>query len=262
MNELCFNKSPFWIQIHGLPLLNMSMKNAIAIGKGLSALIKVDEESGRKKIYRNYLRLLLEIDITQPLKVGFSLRREEDKSLWIYLKYERLDIYCVSCGRIGHKIQSCRAPSMEQLPKRYKISLKVNIFSNLPPKPANAWRSSVSETSITQPSQALIHGSELTQPRGAKLNSPNTNLIPLNSLKNLTIHTSIPKILPLAPVTPPSPNPISINETQIFSPIAVISDNPIKISPLNASLSSNQPTPHNMTNVTPTCSIMLQSNLV
>jgi hypothetical protein len=26
---------PFWIQIHGLPLQNMSIKNAIAIGKGL-----------------------------------------------------------------------------------------------------------------------------------------------------------------------------------------------------------------------------------
>lgn len=103
----------------------MSLKNAIAIGKGLGTLIKVDEASGGKKIFRSYLRLLVEIDITQPVKAGFSLRREEYKSLWIYLKYERLDMYCASCGRIGHKLHSCQAPSVEQFLERYTISLKV-----------------------------------------------------------------------------------------------------------------------------------------
>lgn len=158
MNELQFNKSPFWIQIHGLPLLNMSLKNSIAIGKGLGTIIKVDEDSGGNRTFRSYLRLLVEIDVTRPLKAGFSLKREEGEPLWIIFKYERLDIYCTSCGRIGHKLHSCRAPLEEQFPERYAISLKVNISSNLPLEPINAWGSSEGTSSFTHPSQILSHG--------------------------------------------------------------------------------------------------------
>jgi hypothetical protein len=64
LNELQFNKSHFWIQIHGLPLLNMSIKNTIAIGKGLGTLFKVDGDSGGNETFRSYLRLLVEIDVT------------------------------------------------------------------------------------------------------------------------------------------------------------------------------------------------------
>jgi hypothetical protein len=162
MNELNFNLSPFLIQVHGLPLLNTSLKNAIAIGKGLGNLIKVDETSGEKKIFRSYLRLLVEIDVTKPLKAGFSLRREEGEPLWICLKFERLDIYCTSCGRIGHKPSSCKVPSEEQFLDKYSISLKVNIFSNLPSNPANARGSSTGATQISQTSNTLTHGNELT----------------------------------------------------------------------------------------------------
>jgi hypothetical protein len=43
LGELTTKKFPFWIQVHGLPLVNMSLRNAIAIGKGLGNLIKVDD---------------------------------------------------------------------------------------------------------------------------------------------------------------------------------------------------------------------------
>jgi hypothetical protein len=36
----------FWIQIYGLPLQNMSIKNAITIGNGLGQLVKVEDNSG------------------------------------------------------------------------------------------------------------------------------------------------------------------------------------------------------------------------
>jgi hypothetical protein len=48
------------------------------------------------------------------------------------LNYERLDVYCTNCGRIGHHQTSCLARQMDKHPKRYLISLKVNVFSNLP----------------------------------------------------------------------------------------------------------------------------------
>jgi hypothetical protein len=154
---------------------------------------------------------------------------------------------------------------MEQFPERYKISLKVNIFSNLPPKPASAWESSKGESSTTQPTQALIHGNELTQSREAKHNSKKvvssyTAPILLNPIKNLSIHTLNPYNLSQPLVASPSPNTTSLNETQIFSSSAVRSDNPIKISPPNNPSSSNQPSPQTLTNITPTYNIFLHSN--
>ena len=35
LGDLSLSAVPFWIQIHGLPLQNMTIKNVIAIGKGL-----------------------------------------------------------------------------------------------------------------------------------------------------------------------------------------------------------------------------------
>lgn len=69
--ELSLKVVSFWIQVHGLPLCNMSTKNAIAIGKGLGHLLKVDDASGTMSTFRSYLRILVEIDSSQPLKLGF-----------------------------------------------------------------------------------------------------------------------------------------------------------------------------------------------
>jgi uncharacterized membrane protein YbjE (DUF340 family) len=73
MGELSSNSSPFWIQIHSLPLANITIKNAVAIGKGLGSLLKVDEIVGENKTFRSYLRVLVEIKVFDPLKPGFYL---------------------------------------------------------------------------------------------------------------------------------------------------------------------------------------------
>lgn len=80
MGELTIKKFPFWIQVHGLPLVNMSLRNAIAIGKGLGNFIKVEDASETRLTFRSYLRILVEIDVHEPLKLGFSFRRERGES--------------------------------------------------------------------------------------------------------------------------------------------------------------------------------------
>jgi hypothetical protein len=39
LNELSLHSASFWIQVDGLPLINMTAKIAISIGKGLGNLI-------------------------------------------------------------------------------------------------------------------------------------------------------------------------------------------------------------------------------
>ena len=109
----------------------MTTKIAISIGKDLGNLIKVEDSSSEKKTLRSFLRLLVEIEVCNPLKPRFTFRRDGGESLWIFLKYERLDIYCTFCGRIGHKLIHCMAPPKETFLEKYSISLQVNIFSNL-----------------------------------------------------------------------------------------------------------------------------------
>jgi hypothetical protein len=132
LRDLSLKEVSFWIQIHGLPLQNMTLKNSIAIGKGIDQVVKVDENNGAAASFRSYLRLLVSFDVTKPLYPGFCFTRSDGVSDWISLKYERLDIYCTDCGRIGHKQPSCLARPEARNPSRYLISLKLNAFSVMP----------------------------------------------------------------------------------------------------------------------------------
>jgi hypothetical protein len=164
LNELTFLTAPFWIQVHGLPLIHMTSHTAISIGKGLGQFVKVDNISGENQTFRSYLRILVVIEVLKPLKPGFSFRREGGEPLWVFLKYERLDIYCTDCGRIGHKKIHCMAPPVEKVPGQYSESLLVNIFSNLLPSPSSARNRSYINPSQTQPSSSQIRPSGSSQP--------------------------------------------------------------------------------------------------
>ena len=72
LNELSLHSTSFWIQVHGLPLINMSTKISISIGKGLGNLIQVDDSSNDKKTFKSFLRFLVENEVSNPLKLGFS----------------------------------------------------------------------------------------------------------------------------------------------------------------------------------------------
>jgi hypothetical protein len=116
----------------------MTTKNAIAIGKGLGHLLRVEKSGGGLSTFRSYLRMLVEIDTNKPLNPGLSFSKQNGAATWIGLKYERLDTYCTDYGLLGHKQYFCQAPQAERFPARYKISLKVTIFSNLQPVSSTA----------------------------------------------------------------------------------------------------------------------------
>ena len=46
LRDLPLLEVPFWIQVDGLPLHNMTIKNDITIGKGLGLLVKVEQNRG------------------------------------------------------------------------------------------------------------------------------------------------------------------------------------------------------------------------
>ncbi|KAH7867291.1 hypothetical protein Vadar_031473 [Vaccinium darrowii] len=100
-----FLSCPFWVQIHGLPVEKMSRSNAEIIGRRFRKLLGVEAFSDGLLLSRSFLRLRVEIDLSQPLPKGFWLRKTKDngKDLWISYKYEKLSDFCYAGGRIGHE---------------------------------------------------------------------------------------------------------------------------------------------------------------
>lgn len=108
VSEIQFQLCPFWVQIHGLPVEKMCRANAEIIGKRFGKLIAIEAASNTMLLSRSFLRVKVEINISQPLSKGFWLRGKTGKDLWISYLYERLPDFCYACGRIGHDNRSCR----------------------------------------------------------------------------------------------------------------------------------------------------------
>ncbi|KAF5947497.1 hypothetical protein HYC85_013454 [Camellia sinensis] len=118
-SEMVFHWSPFWVQVHGLPVAKMTKQNAEFIGKRLGNLIGVEAMHEGLLLNRSYLRIKMEIDVTKPLPLGFFLQHNsssgsEQMETWVHYKYEKLADFCYDCGRIGHVNSVCKFVSREE----------------------------------------------------------------------------------------------------------------------------------------------------
>lgn len=104
--EIDFTCSPFWVQIHGLPLGFLNAKSGLKIAQALGEVIAVEDPAGRGKLQK-FIRVRVWVDITKPLKKCFFLKRPEEEDLWVKFKYERLSDFCYGCGRVSHTVNDC-----------------------------------------------------------------------------------------------------------------------------------------------------------
>ncbi|KAL7186742.1 hypothetical protein ACSBR2_028466 [Camellia fascicularis] len=89
------------------------------IGSRVGRLIKVEAHCDGLLLYRNFLRIRVDVDVTKPLPRGFILNRGENAQMtsvdpWISFKYEKLSDFCYDCGRIGHDRNVCKFVSREE----------------------------------------------------------------------------------------------------------------------------------------------------
>jgi hypothetical protein len=104
-SQLEFNQSPFWVQVHNMPLVCMNKNVGTKIGSSMGILEEVDV-AGDERGWGNYLRLRVILDITKPLDRGRALNMG-GKSTWIDFKYEKLPLLCFRCGCIIHGSNGC-----------------------------------------------------------------------------------------------------------------------------------------------------------
>jgi hypothetical protein len=127
-DEVNLNSCVFWVQVHGLPLQNMTTVNAIKIGKFIGTVLGVENGELLGIICNHHLRIKVSIDITQPLVPGFLLPRQGRSSIWVKFLYERLADYCSLCGLIGHRKNFCPVPLPLGQPNRYEFSLRGCVY--------------------------------------------------------------------------------------------------------------------------------------
>ncbi|KAF7152710.1 hypothetical protein RHSIM_Rhsim01G0092500 [Rhododendron simsii] len=110
VSDLDFSYCPFWVQIHGLPVEKMTRTNAEIIGRRFGKLLAVETSPDGFLLGRSFLRVRVEVKLSDPLPKGFWLRRkfESGNDHWISYRYEKLSDFCYACGRIGHDNRGCK----------------------------------------------------------------------------------------------------------------------------------------------------------
>lgn len=72
VSEVDFSTCSKWVQIHGLPMEKMTRANAEIIGKRFGRLLALETASDNFLLSRSFLRVRVEVNITQPLVKDFS----------------------------------------------------------------------------------------------------------------------------------------------------------------------------------------------
>lgn len=100
-----FSKSPFWVQISDVPFGMRSRGFAAKLGESLGGILELDERGSMQSGCSFRIRVLL--DITKPLRRGIRIELKDGSRRWVSCKYERLGLFCYSCGIIGHSEKIC-----------------------------------------------------------------------------------------------------------------------------------------------------------
>lgn len=106
MEELRFQFSPFWVQIHNIPLNRINKENVVSFVNFIGSFLKIDKSLEENKV-KSYLLVQVNVDTTKALKTSAFIKNDDGSMRWLAFKYERLSDFYFVCGRLGHVDAGC-----------------------------------------------------------------------------------------------------------------------------------------------------------
>jgi hypothetical protein len=109
-SEVIFDRLSLWARIFKLPfgLMNDTRGKELAGNLGKVEAMDVDSKG---RAWGDFLRVRVAINVLEPVMRCVSVFSQKRKTKEIFqVMYERLPIYCFSCGLIGHSSLVCPTP--------------------------------------------------------------------------------------------------------------------------------------------------------
>ncbi|KAF3457743.1 hypothetical protein FNV43_RR02402 [Rhamnella rubrinervis] len=97
LQDIEFNTSTFYIQVHGLPPKFIHQGVALKIGHQIGGLHALSVNC-RSVVAHRFLRFRLDIKVADLIPAGFFQSRDNEGEHWIQFKYERLPDFCFCWG--------------------------------------------------------------------------------------------------------------------------------------------------------------------
>ena len=106
VKDLDFNRTLFWVQIHDLPIGDMSPRSACEVGEIIGEVQSGVKEWGTQD-GSSFMRIRVLVDTSKPLCRGRKICIEDGTVGWVRFKYERLPNLCYWCGLLTHSDKDC-----------------------------------------------------------------------------------------------------------------------------------------------------------
>jgi len=121
-----------WVKIYGLAQEYWRKNILFSIVSGIGSSICTDSVTSKpmyERTFGHYARVLVEIDLSQPLRYKILVERK-GFAFYVDLDYENVPDYCTYCRSIGHYVDYCKKWKPKVGVRTYRDPRKNNMEQN------------------------------------------------------------------------------------------------------------------------------------
>ncbi|XP_057770775.1 uncharacterized protein At4g02000-like [Salvia miltiorrhiza] len=114
---------PFWVQIHDLPAGYLTEGVGKLLGNFIGDFLEYDSTNS-SSVWRQYMRIRVGIRVL--LKRFKKIKHKDGSSFIVNFKYERLNVFCFLCERLGNSESLCELifSAMKDTKREWGVGLK------------------------------------------------------------------------------------------------------------------------------------------